>query len=121
MSSTKPAKPIGSPSRPGALTRLDGRSREARLLRDTRAELAAHVGGKPSATQTALITRAAMLTLYLARMDAKAMETGAMSDHATREYLAWSNTLTRTMRQLGLKGIAEKAPSLSEIIAGRKP
>jgi hypothetical protein len=65
--------------------------------------MVAHVGGKPSATQKALIERAAMLTLHLARMDMRAMEAGDLSDHASRQYLAWSNTLSRTLTQLGLE------------------
>jgi hypothetical protein len=86
----------------------DGRSADAVLLRRTRAGLIAHVGGKPSVTQIALIHRAAMLTLHLARMDARAIEAGEFSDHASRQYLAWSNTLTRTLRELG--PIAAPAP-----------
>ena len=47
---------------PVALAKLDQRTKEARLMRETRAELAAHVGGKPSAVQAAMIERACQLT-----------------------------------------------------------
>lgn len=100
---------VGPYSRPQALQRLDGRTREARLLRQVRKELTEHVGGKPSATQRALIDRAAWLSLRVAQLDGKTAEGGQMTEHDARTYLAWSNTLTRTLRQLGTKS-AEAAP-----------
>jgi hypothetical protein len=57
--------------RPVALAKLDQRTKEARLMRETRAELAAHVGGKPSAVQAAMIERACQLTLRIVAMDRK--------------------------------------------------
>jgi hypothetical protein len=108
---------IGARNRPLALAKLDQRTREARLLRETVRDLTRHVGGHPSATQRALIERAAWLTLHVAQLDAKAAATGGMTDHAARQYLAWSNSLTRTLRELGLKGPAERAPTLAEVIA----
>lgn len=36
-----------------SLRKLDGRSKEARLLRKVRAELTAHIGGRPTITQKA--------------------------------------------------------------------
>jgi hypothetical protein len=92
-------------------------AREGKFLAGVRADLVRHVGGAPSVTQRVLIERASMLTLQLARMDAKALEAGAMSDHDARVYLAWSNTLTRTLRTLGLEGAPKPAPSLADIFA----
>jgi len=94
------------------------RSREGLLLRKVRAELTAHVGGKPSATQSVLIERAALLNLQISMLDAK-HAAGDLTPHDQREYLAWTNALTRLMRQLGLKGAAERAPTLREHIAQR--
>ncbi len=108
---------IGPYSRPAALAKWDGRTKEARILRETREALTEHVGGAPSAVQRRLIERAAVLTLRVAQLDAKAADAGAMTEHDTRTYLAWSNTLTRTLRELGLKGAAERPPSLAEIMA----
>jgi hypothetical protein len=102
-------------SRPVRAARITTRTIEGRLIRDVRADLIKHVGGKPSATQRVLIERAVMLTVQLGRMDAKALSEGAMSGHATAEYLAWSNTLTRTMKALGLKAAPEKARTLAEV------
>jgi hypothetical protein len=108
-------------SRPAALAKLDQRTREARIMREARAELTAHVGGTPTATQKALIDRAAMLTLHLARMDAKAIESGELSGHASRQYLAWSNTLTRTLARLGLEGAPAPRMSLMERLRQQAP
>ncbi len=105
---------------PAKVPSRDGRSADAVLLRRTKAALCAHVGGKPSATQRALIDRAAQLTLHVARMDARAMEDGGLSDHATREYLAWSNTLSRTLALLGLDAVPApppRVPTVKEILA----
>jgi hypothetical protein len=103
--------------KPARVPSKDGRSADAVLLRRTRAAMTAHVGGKPTATQKALIDRAAMLTLHLARMDTKAMEAGEMSDHASRQYLAWSNTLTRTLRTLGLEAVPPPVKTLAQHLA----
>jgi hypothetical protein len=111
------AAQIGARNRPLALAKLDQRTREARLLRETVRDLTRHVGGHPSATQRALIERAAWLGLHVAQLDAKAVVNGDMTDHSARQYLAWSNSLTRTLRQLGLKGPAERALTLAEVIA----
>lgn len=93
---------LGPYSRADALAKLDGRTREARLLGKVRKDLTAHVGGKPTVTQQALIERAAMLTLHLSLLDAKALQSGGeVTDHDSRQYLAWSNALTRLMKSLG--------------------
>jgi hypothetical protein len=60
--------------RPVALAKLDQRTKEARLMRETRAALVAHVGGKPSAVQAAMIERACQLTLRIVAMDRKFAE-----------------------------------------------
>jgi hypothetical protein len=83
----------------------DGRTREARLLRETRARLVAHVGGSPSATQLAQIDRAAWLTLRLAQFDTLRARGEAADDVL---YLAWSNSLSRIMQRLGAPAAAPK-------------
>jgi hypothetical protein len=94
----------------------DGRSREGQLIRAVRDELMAHVGGKPSTVQRMLIERAVMLTVHIGRLDARALEKGSMSPHATREYLAWCNVLRRTLATLGLKGAEATPTSLSDLL-----
>ena len=106
---------IGPYSRPPALAKMDGRTREARLMRDTRKALFQHVGGKPSATQALVIDRIVNLTLRVATMDRKFAEAGTMTEHDTGTYLAWSAALSRLTRQLGLAGTPPKARTLAEV------
>jgi hypothetical protein len=110
---------IGPYSRTATLSKLDGRTREARLMRSTRAALIAHVGGKPSVVQQTLIERACQLQIRIAMMDRDFADGGVQTEHDSRTYLAWSNSLTRTLRELGLKGAADKRPSLQDYLAGR--
>ncbi len=109
---------IGPYSRPSVLAKLDGRTREAKLLAAVRADLGTHLGGAPSATQRRMIERAAWLTLHVAQLDAKAVEGGGLTDHDHRTYLAWSSALTRLLRQLGTKAAPAPRRSLAEHMAG---
>ena len=105
--------PIGPYSRPDRLAKLDRRTRESRLMQSVVRDLTKHVGGKPSATQSALIERAAMLTLHLALMDARLAERGdGPSERDSRQYLAWSNSLSRLLRDLGPAIAPNAAPDL---------
>lgn len=116
---------VGPHSRPHVLAKLDGRTREARLMRSVREDLINHIGGKPTVTQSALIERAAMLTLHISLMDEKALASmGApLSERDSREYLAWSNALVKIMHSLGVEPAKQsdkpKGPSLSDIIGQR--
>ena len=109
---------IGPYSRPSTLAKLDGRTREARLLAEVRADLTAHLGGSPSATQRRMVERASWLSLWVAQLDAKAVEGGGLTDHDHRTYLAWSSALTRTLRQLGLKAAPPPRRTLADHLAG---
>lgn len=102
------------------LTALDRRTRHGRLLRDVRADLVKHCGGNPSPVETALIERAAMLTLHTALFDAKALDQGGLSEEDSKKYLAYSNSLTRTLTALGLKGATSEAPTLAEYWRDKK-
>jgi hypothetical protein len=102
------------------LEKMDGRTKEARLMRDLRRELTAHVGGSPSATQRALIERASWLTLHTAQIDGKIADGGRLTEHDARMYLAWSNSLTRCLRQLGMQAAAQKPPTLTDYLAHGK-
>lgn len=107
---------IGPYSRPNTLAKLDGRTREAALMRRVRADLTAHVGGNPTATERAMIERAVWLSLRLAQLDAKMAAGDAFTIHDSNHYIAWSNALTRTLARLGFKAAAATAPSLAEIM-----
>ena len=112
---------IGPYCRSSTLAKIDGRTREARLMQTTRAELVAHVGGKPSATQRALIEQACQLALRIATMDRKFAETGEQTEHDSRVYLAWANTFSRLLRQLGLAAAPARVPTLQEYLAEKVP
>lgn len=110
---------LGPYSRLPALSKLDGRTKEAKLVHETRSTLLAHLGGQPSAVQAMLIERAVQLTIRIAMMDRKFAETGEQTEHDSRTYLAHSSCLSRSLRHLGLKGVEAKAPSLHELM--RRP
>jgi hypothetical protein len=100
------------------LAKVDGRTRESRLMAAARAELTRHVGGQPNSVQRTLIERAARLQLYIGVMDRETLETGTMSERASRQYLAWTNSLRLTLRELGVRAApAEKLPDLSDIVS----
>ena len=111
---------IGPYSRPDALSKLDGRTWEAKLLRQVRADLTAQLGGSPSAAQRALIDQASWLTLHIEQINRNTVGGKPMSEHDSRHYLAWTNALSRTLRHLGLKGVAQKQPTLPEYLAARQ-
>jgi hypothetical protein len=54
-------------------------------------------------------------------MDRKYGESGAMTDHDSRTYLAWANSFSRLMRLLGLEGPVERGPTLAEILVETPP
>lgn len=108
---------LGPYSRAGTLAKIDKRTREGRLLAEVRADLTQHCGGMPSATQRGIIERCAWLSLWVAQLDAKAVEGGGLTDHDHRTYLAWSAALARLLRQLGTKGAPEKRLSLADHLA----
>ncbi len=73
---------IGPYSRPPALARLDGRSREARFRKQLRAELVRHVGNRPSAVLQQLIDLAVDTAFQIELMRQNRAENGALSDIA---------------------------------------
>lgn len=85
-----------------------------------RADLTDHVGGKPSATQAMLIERAASLTLQVAMLDAKVTAPGGLTEHDHRSYLAWSSSLVRTLRTLGLEAAAKRPQTPAEAFARQR-
>jgi hypothetical protein len=116
---TEKTRSIGPHSRPHRWAMLDGRTKEAALVRTTRDDLIRHCGGNPSAVQRQLIDRIAVLTLHVATFDAKAIEAGGLSERDSRQYLAYSNSLARALRQLGLQGDPKPAPKLADLFPAR--
>lgn len=111
---------IGPYSRNASLRKLDGRTREARLVRALRDELTAHVGGKPSVTQKIIIDQAVELRLRLALMEASGGEP-EMSERNQVQYLAWHGCLVRCLTALGVKPAPVRAPSISELMRSTSP
>lgn len=92
---------LGPYSRRGVLDKLDRRSAEYHFLSDVRAELTAHVGGRPSAAQRALIDRMAWLRLHMRLMDNRTAEGRELTELDSRTYLAWVNSLRLLTADLG--------------------
>lgn len=90
-------------------------TREGELYRRIVRQLTSHVG-KPSHAQELLIGRIAWLQVHLAHIDERAMQDGGLSPHATREYLAWSNSLAKLLDKLGLKGAPAPQPTIQDFI-----
>jgi hypothetical protein len=95
--------------------------RRSRLAKDTdtfRRQLIEHVGGAPSPVQAALIRLATQIQIRVAIMDAKfAMEGGDVNACDAHHYLAWVNTLSKTLAKLGLKSAPLPRRSLSDLLA----
>jgi hypothetical protein len=81
---------------------VDGRSREGRFLRAFEAQLAQHVGGKPSTAQRILISRLARTALRLELFDEK-LTAGKLTDYDTKVYGALHNSFRLMMREIGVK------------------
>jgi len=96
---------------------VDGRSREGRFLAAARAQLFRHLGGNPTIAQRILVERLAWLQLHVVLFDERIANGGQFTDCDRREYLAFSNSVLRGMREIGLEPTAAAAPSLAETMA----
>ena len=110
---------IGPHSRPDVLQIVDGRRAEAKLMARIREELSQHLGGKPNVARQILIDRAAALSLRIHLMDRETARSGMMSERNGRQYLAWNNSLTWVMNQIGLKSVVDEPPTLQDYLAAR--
>ena len=124
MSKPNTAPKIGPWSGPNRLTRIDGRTRESKLVRETRAELLAHVGSNPSVVQLALIEQLIQLRLRISVMDRKWIKSGKATDLDNRTYLSWVNTYSRQLERLGVAGpspsLHQPPTALADHIAARR-
>jgi hypothetical protein len=95
--------------RAGAKGRLDGRSVEARYLRDAEAQLTAHVGN-PSVVERVLISRLARIVLRLTILDDKVAR-GEGTDYDVKVIGGLDSALRNGLSRLGLKSASsERAP-----------
>jgi hypothetical protein len=100
--------------------RIDGRTQMAKLARELRRELLGECSVRPTVIERAMIDQIIQLKLRIAAMDQRFIETGAKTDHDSRTYLAWSNSLVRLLRDLAAakpKG-RKKAPSVAQLLGG---
>jgi hypothetical protein len=112
----RPAPVLGPYSR--LKQRLDKRTRLGQRAADFEQALIAQLGGAPSAAELALIRLAVTLDCRIELMRARLLATEAGDERAERQMLAWCNSLSKTLRTLGLKAAPRRAPALAEIIAG---
>lgn len=97
---------------------LDGRSALGRFVRDLERQLIEHLGGAPSITQQLLIERLIKTTVQLNALDEK-LSSGEWTDHDSRTHGGLINRQRLLLRELGLKGAAEKPPSLADYLAAK--
>ena len=81
--------------------RVDGRSKEGRLLKQMRTVLTEQVGGNPTPPQTMLIERCAMLQLRCAVLDRRIID-GTFTQYDNNSYIAFTNALRRALVALGI-------------------
>lgn len=108
------ARKLSPHSRASRLAVLDRRSVEWRRLKQVRAGLLDHLGGTVTPVQAALVERCAILTLHTELFDKKAFA-GGLTERDMRAYLAFGNSLSRLLRQLGIRGGQPAAPSLTSL------
>jgi len=58
-----------------------------------------------------------MLQLRIAALDTRIIN-GSFTEYDAKTYLAWSNSLTRTLTALGLTPATASAPTLNDVLAG---
>ena len=101
------------------LAKVDGRSREGRLLTQVRRALIEQLGGetKLSPAQRLLVDRAAHMQLRCAKLDARLID-GTYTPYDNSTHAAFSNALRRTLLALHLETpIGAGPPSLDEHLA----
>jgi hypothetical protein len=112
-------KTIGPRSPTERLVKLDYRTELGRSVKKLHAELTEHCGGAPSATQRAINEAAAMLHMRMEMLNSKTVDQGlGAGDGDDRRFLAYSNSFSRLMKQLGQKSAPRPTVSLGRIGPG---
>ena len=99
---------------------IDNRSREGRFLAAARHQLIQHLGGSPSTTQLVLIDRISWLMLHCFLLDQRIAAGESWGENDRKCYLAFSNSLVRSLRELGLEGSAGREPTLAEVLKAER-
>jgi hypothetical protein len=112
----RPAKRKVNVRRYFQVKELDARTLEGKTERRALRELTAHLGGNPTFPQEVLIRRAARLLVMIELMEKRLIESDEMSDFASRQILAWVNTLRRTLEALGLQRPQQVPKKLADVL-----
>jgi len=96
------APELGPHSRAHCLAKVDGRTREGSVLNRVRADLTNHLGN-PNIVQQMLIERCAWLTVRIEMLDRKIEKGEGFTQVDSNTYLAWHNSLVRTLARLGIR------------------
>jgi hypothetical protein len=99
---------------------IDNRSREGRFLAAARHRLNQHLGGDLSAAQLVLVDRIAWLMLHCFLLDQRIASGADWGGNDRKCYLAFSNSLVRSLREIGLEGSAAREPSLAEVLKSER-
>jgi hypothetical protein len=99
---------------------IDNRSREGRFLTAARHRLIQHLGGNPSTTQLVLVDRVAWLMLHCLLLDQRIASGADWGENDRKCYLAFSNSLVRSLREIGLEGSAAQEPSLAQVLKAER-
>ena len=85
------------------LRQLDGRSREAKIIREIQAALVDALGGDPSPQRILILQRASVKALRCAAMEHAILSRGGdVPDSLQNDYLRWSRELRSDLLALGL-------------------
>jgi hypothetical protein len=95
---------------------IDQRSWEGRFLATARHHMTEHIGGNPTIAQRVLIGRVAWLMLHCHLLDQRIASGAAWGENDRKCYLAFSNSLIRSLREIGLEASAGREPTLAEVL-----
>ena len=84
------------------LSRLDYRTKEDKAAKVFRQQLIEYLGGDPNVVEKALVDRCVYLQLKCWLLDRKIVN-GMDTDYDSKQYLAWSACLQRSLVRLGYK------------------
>jgi len=106
-----------------SLDRVDGRTREAKILHEVEAALVTDLGGDPSAQEVILLQRVAVKSLrcFLSEREIlKHTGDGQRRQRLEQDYISWSNSLRSDLALLGLERRAKSVMDLTTYIASQE-
>jgi hypothetical protein len=76
-----------------------------------RTDLMHHVDGNPTVMQRMIVEQCIVLSLRIHLMNREFLKQGEMTEHNSRDYIAWVDALSRLLQQLGINGAASPEPA----------